>query len=104
MVARITWTPSIGDPTWIGWVTVVAYGIAVLLCVRAGMRARQLGVKGRDDSPEVWFVFAAVLFFLGINKQLDLQTLLIQAGREVALAESWYQFRRPVQLVFVMIL
>jgi len=37
---------------------------------------------------------------LGINKQLDFQTVIRNLGRKLALAEGWYAYRRLVQLVF----
>jgi hypothetical protein len=38
------WEPGIGDPTFVGWVTVVAYVIAAYLCWRAARgTARQPG-------------------------------------------------------------
>jgi hypothetical protein len=43
---------------------------------------------------------AAGLLFLGINKQLNLQTLMIVLGRRAALAGAWYQRRRFVQAFF----
>lgn len=51
-----------------------------------------------------WFVFAGVLLLLGLNKQLDLQTLFLQIGREIAVAAGWYGERRQLQLVFVLVL
>jgi len=38
--------------------------------------------------------------FLGINKQLNLQTLMIVMGRRAAFAGGWYGRRRFVQIVF----
>ena len=43
---------------------------------------------------------ALLILLLGINQQLDLQTLLIQSGRALAEAEGWYAYRRPVQGAF----
>jgi hypothetical protein len=38
---------------------------------------------------------------LGINKQLDLQTALTEAGRVLAHVQGWYQQRELVQLAFI---
>jgi ABC-type Mn2+/Zn2+ transport system permease subunit len=40
-------------------------------------------------------------FFLGINKQLDLQSAMTELGRIVAFAGGWYEQRRTVQVYFV---
>ena len=42
-----------------------------------------------------------MLVFLGVNKQLDFQTLLIVIGRAAACTEGWYDDRRIVQKLFV---
>jgi hypothetical protein len=54
-------------------------------------------------SPEfsrIWRRLALLILLLGINQQLDLQTLLIQSGRALAEAEGWYAYRRQVQGAF----
>jgi len=38
---------------------------------------------------------------LGINKQLDLQTALTEAGRVLARYQGWYEQRQFVQLVVI---
>jgi len=45
---------------------------------------------------QIWHV-------LGINKQLDLQTLLASLGREIAQANGLYESRREIQLIFVIL-
>jgi len=101
----IDWHPHIGDPTVIGWVITVAYFVVTFLCYRAGLAA-----KGSDRAiPKtknvlIWFLLAAVLLALGINKQLDLQTPFIALGRRMALSNGWYGVRREFQLYFVMVL
>jgi hypothetical protein len=46
---------------------------------------------------------AILLLLLGINKQLDLQTLLAIIGRKLAKAHGWYNIRRLVQMVFIVV-
>lgn len=38
---------------------------------------------------------------LAINKQLDLQSLLTQVGRDIAVYEGWWDRRRAVQATFI---
>ena len=106
MTAGIAWRPEIGDPTLIGWITAIAYGMAAWVCVRAGRKARQHSVADptESDSAWMWWGCAAVLLGLGMNKQLDLQTLLIEVGRQVAQATGWIEQRRLVQRVFALVL
>lgn len=104
MMAEITWRPGIGDPTWLGWITVVAYVTAALFCVRAGLRTRSNSQSVAKESSLMWFVFATGLFLLGANKQLDLQTGFIRLASQLALNEGWYQQRRQAQIIFVLVL
>ena len=104
-MASIGWHPGIGDPTPVGWIITITYFLSFFLCMWAGFTARKvMKITGRADSQVLWFGFAAMLLLLGINKQLDLQTLLSQAGRVIAKSGGWYDTRRGVQAVFVIML
>jgi hypothetical protein len=62
------------------------------------------GLRGNDQKKGgLWFLFAIILFLLGANKQLDLQMLLGLIGRKVASAHGWYQYRRMVLAVFIVV-
>lgn len=93
------WRPGIGDPGFMGWVTVLVYFAVAILCLRNFLVARQ----SRRSRNEVafWGVLGCSMILLGINKQLDLQTLLTLTVRRIALAQGWYEQRRLVQAVFV---
>lgn len=93
------WRPGIGDPTVMGWLTVAAYFGTALLCLREAVLAIQ---RSRAREVQIfWSVLTTLLILLGVNKQLDLQTLLTLTGRKLAIAQGWYENRRPVQMVFV---
>jgi hypothetical protein len=89
------WHPGIGDPTPMGWITVVAYGLSAALCWRC---ARQL------PAPVFWWGITAALLLLGLNKQLDLQTWFTQWGRDMARRDGWYAQRHHYQVVFIAIM
>jgi hypothetical protein len=111
------WSPEIGDPTPIGWFTVVAYFVAAALAFRA-FRSAAAGASVLDTmrysfrkpaSPHarvalVWWSIACLLGFLCVNKQLDLQTAFTELGKLVAHAGGWYDERRVVQLGFIAVL
>lgn len=119
---EIRWSPTIGDPTFMGWVTVVAYFVTAWLCLRA-FRVEKRGPPRplfatiaalarvmkkhwpRPPAPArraaLWLVLACIMFALGINKQLDLQTLFTEIGRSFARSGGWYEERRLVQGFFV---
>jgi hypothetical protein len=122
-----SWSPGIGDPNVVGWVTVVLYLAASALCWRQsrllargaapsarlsstlltfalaflGARRRLDALPARERLRTLWRGLAIVLLLLGINKQLDLQTALTEMGRILARSEGWYAVRRPVQLAFI---
>lgn len=90
------WSPGIGDPTAMGWLTVAAYAAAGMLCLRAG------SVRKRDR--RFWMALGALLLALMVNKQLDLQSALTATGRCIAQIQGWYDSRRMVQAIFIVFL
>lgn len=121
-MGELSWRPGIGDPSFVGWLTVVAYLFAGWLCLRS-FRVEKSGPPRpyRQSVPAMvrvlirqwprppvparraalWFGLAVLLFTLGVNKQLDLQSLLTDVGRVLAHDQGWYQQRRAVQVVFI---
>ncbi len=92
VLLKIKWRPEIGDPTVMGWFTVLAYAVAALLAWRVGSARRE----------RIWLGVAVLMAFLCANKQFDLQSLLTDIGREIARHGGWYEDRRKVQKGFVL--
>lgn len=89
-----------GDLSRLGWVVAAVYVIGGLFCVRAGMVVQQRGP--RNSGKQVpWWGLAGILLFLGINKGLDAQTLLIHLGRAASQPTGWSHGERTVQIIFV---
>lgn len=95
------WQPGIGDPTFMGWFTVVVYFITALLCLICALPPRLVFLQRVNRNLLLWGFFALILVLLGINKQLDLQSWLTTVGKELALSQGWYQQRRLVQVQFI---
>ena len=95
------WHPGIGDPTLMGWLTVVAYFVTAWLCARAARAAHASAFVQRARLAAYWIGLTVLLTFLGFNKQLDLQSLFTQTARDLSLARGWYEERRTYQLVFI---
>ncbi len=93
------WVAGIGDPSIVGWVTVGVYAAGVALAARNAAAARRTGVP-----TSFWYALTAMLLALGLNKQLDLQSWFGQTGRDMAIAQGWYESRRVVQAVFIALL
>lgn len=89
------WHPGIGDPSIGGWLTVVAYFVAAAFSLQASRRAAIIRLKW------FWLSTATILVVLGINKQLDLQSWITEAGRRVAVIGGWYEQRAHVQRAFI---
>ena len=105
------WRPGIGDPSWTGWLIVAAYAIAALLSWLAFRASRAEAVRLARLRPQeaegerrlawFWLLACVTLTALGINKQLDLQSLFTQVLRDVSHAQGWYDDRRRYQFLFV---
>jgi hypothetical protein len=97
------WSPGIGDPSPVGWLTVVLYLLAAwicLLCARRSRAASPHAPPGRWER-RLWAAFAVVLLALGLNKQLDLQTAFTEVMRGLAREEGWYEARHQYQFAFI---
>lgn len=91
------WVPGIGDPTIFGWLTVACYLFAAAMAVSNVPRATRLSWSEKV----FWIMLSGGLFFLSINKQLDLQSWFTQIGRDMAVQQGWYDSRRIVQVTFI---
>ena len=98
IIAR-NWKPGIGDPTFMGWLTVVAYFAAGALLLYKRKLATSLYPSEWARHRLILLVMALAMFALAINKQLDLQTFATNVGRDLAEAQGWYEKRRVLQVV-----
>jgi len=95
------WTPGIGDPTFVGWFTVVAYFTATLTCFRLRGRFSSHADSVRRKERWFWGIMTAILLFLCVNKQLDLQTAMTEFFRSAAKRQGWYDIRSKFQIAFI---
>lgn len=96
------WTFLIGDPSFMGWFTVGAYFFTFYLSCVVFTNAEGLFSKQTVRKQKAfWLIIAATMFFLGINKQLDLQSYLTAIGRYYAQRDGWYQYRQIFQSSFI---
>ena len=87
----------INDPTALAWFVVASYLAGAAAAFLAG---RSTG--GRDA--RFWYVAALLLVLLGLNKELDLQSLLTESARALAHETGWYEQRRQFQALFLVAL
>lgn len=101
MIAR-SWYQIGGDPTLSGWLTAFAFVGAAALCALVAWQAERIFLGRRVSYHRlVWVVFSFGLLFLGINKQLDLQTTFTQFLKEIAWRQGWYAFGQQLQVLFI---
>lgn len=93
------WHAGIGDSSIFGWITVAVYLLAVARCVVKAIHSKKFG-----GYYQFWLYLGVFLLFLGVNKQLDLQSWLTETLRDHAHTHGWYQFREPLQLAFISVL
>ncbi len=99
------WKPGIGDPTVMGWVTVAAYFVSALGCYWTAWREPMPdGTRRPHSRPSAfWLVLAGLMVALGVNKQLDLQSLATQIGRDVIKGWDLYRTRGVLQVGFILV-
>ena len=91
------WRPTIGDPCFMGWFTVGSYFACAILSLIAAFGNR---IADRRSS-SFWRMVGLLMILLGINKQLDLQSLFTEIGRQIARAHGWMDQRQIVQFWFI---
>jgi hypothetical protein len=97
----MNWKPGIGDPTFIGWFAVFGYFSTAALSAYVASR---LDPRSRASQRKAWWILSVILVAFGINKQLDLQGLLMEVGRTFAFRHGVYGKRRILQIIFLFLL
>lgn len=95
------WQPKIGDPSFVGWFTVVSY----YLCAALGL-AHLLQGRARIDKVDARFrtSLTGIVAVLGITKHFNLPGAVTEVGRIVANSISGYEFRRWPQAVVLLLI
>jgi len=93
------WSLGFNDPSVLGWITTAGY----LLATALSLRAMRIGKQKGASYARFWLILAAVLLLLGLNKQLDLQTLVQKTGSRIAIEYGWYEQRNLVRYGFIVV-
>ena len=95
------WRPGIGDPTFMGWLITAAYFITSVSCGICAWRTDRISPINRSGYHRVfWWSLFAIMLIMGMNKQLDLQCLLIVVIKQIAQNQNWYSKRHILQVWF----
>jgi hypothetical protein len=93
------WQPTIGDPSFMGWVTVGAYFLTSLIALRLVLNSKRwFSADIYPAQMHFWLVVFLLVLALGVNKQLDLQSLITAMGRYYAARDGWLEYKRYVQI------
>lgn len=88
---------SAGHLTAVGWVSLALYLAAACFSWRAATACRP---PDSTAPSRIWYWLAAMLAVLGFNKIIDLQTLLMHAGHQMAQAVDLQQYRLAFHALF----
>jgi hypothetical protein len=91
------WSPVIGDPGIMGWLTVATYLLAAFVAAMVA-KAGTFPMQSRRKERLFWLVISAMMIGLALNKQLDLQSYMTAVARCAAQFQGWYADRRTVQV------
>ena len=92
------WQPVIGDPSVMGWITVGAYFLTALIALGLVLNSRRWFPSDSGMLQQrFWLVVCLLMLALGVNKQLDLQSLITAMGRYYAERDGWLEYKRYVQ-------
>jgi len=94
---RGNWSPRIGDPSFMGWFTVASYFACAVVSLMLGFSRHRVDTR----TFLFWSMIGLLMILLGINKQLDLQSLFTEMGRQIFRAAGWMEHRRIVQFWFI---
>lgn len=93
---------KVGDPDFIGWSITASYVVAFVTCVLNAMAVRRIRLsESKSRLYLFWVGLSCVVFLLGLNKQLDVQTWMITVCRTLARENGWYEQRREYQAYFI---
>jgi hypothetical protein len=84
----------------LNWIGVAAYLVTAISARRTQRALGPIAIDGKRER-NGWRFIAVVFVVLAVNRLLDIQLLLTQAGRITALAEGWYQYRAEPQIVLI---
>lgn len=88
-----------GDPTFAGWLIVFVYFLVVSRCYFKHAEAKKQGVDAY-----FWVSVGGFLLLLGLNKQLDMQTVFEVSMRDLVKLHGWYAQRQLMQIAFIVFL
>lgn len=105
IITSVPFKVKIGDPNPLAWATVIAYLTASVGCLLCAINAKLIfGAKQVRVHQIIWGVMFFVMLFLGINKQLDIQTWFTAVIKALARHYDIYELGKRSQGGFIALL
>ena len=102
IISSVPFRLKIGDPNPLAWGTVAIYLIAAIGCLLCAADAKRIfGAEQVGVHRLVWAGMFVIMLFLGINKQLDLQTFFTSVIKALARHYDMYELGKRSQGVFL---
>jgi hypothetical protein len=93
-----TWLSRSGDTSFWSWVITILYVITISLSIYYIQK-----IKADKTQHFLWICISIFLIAMGINKQLDIQTLQIMSGSSVARRIGSWKFKYIIQTIVVLV-
>ncbi len=100
LIAEVHWFRGNGDPTLMGDVTVIAYGITAVLCFIAMWKSKVI-TDNRKKHQLFWLGVGLLFVFFAFNKHTNFQSGFTSFFRTLAYESQWYDVRQSVQIPFI---
>lgn len=94
----INWQPQSGVSSLLDYTTVVFYFLSFVFAFSIAL------TYSKRTHFRFWIIISIFLFLLGINKQIDMLSLITEVGRVIAKNNGWYAERHSVQSIFVFLI
>ncbi len=105
ILSSIQWQQNIGDASLFGWLTVLVYLLAGGVCLLCAWHVSHSALGERLWAQQLlWVGLALGLLFLGVNKQLDLQSGFTVQVKAMAYKQGWYALGQRAQILFIILL
>ena len=97
-IGQHAWHFGIGDPNVTGWSITLGYLTTAFFSF---LHARHYLASRAIRHARFWLMISLFLLLMGINKQLDLQILLLETAKSFSLQYGFYQHRHSLVVAFI---
>jgi hypothetical protein len=93
------WHFQFNDNTPGGWLATLLYAVVILVCWNAFSHRMTAEREHAGLSRQFWLLFSSAVSALGINHQLDFQTLLFQTERVLFIRAGMFEYHESFEMI-----